>query len=148
MSFPLDGGFLRRECPNCERQFKWYQDSTAGLLQETSDPPIYYCPYCGETALSGDWWTQEQIEYVEQSTVYAAITDVRHGFKRSMARTRSSLSNVSTRSDDPEPPCSLIEPDDMREVQPPCHPMEPTMIDDSWIDALHRLICGQKFAMD
>jgi hypothetical protein len=24
MSLPLDGdGFLRRECPKCERQFKW-----------------------------------------------------------------------------------------------------------------------------
>lgn len=35
MSLPLDkDGFLRRECPNCERQFKWWPSSSS---EETSE---------------------------------------------------------------------------------------------------------------
>jgi hypothetical protein len=43
--FPLDDdGFLRRECPTCDREFKWLpaHDET-----EATPPPAggYFCPY-------------------------------------------------------------------------------------------------------
>jgi hypothetical protein len=44
---PLDSdGFLRRECPTCEREFKWLP--AQGEAEAT--PPAdggYFCPYCG-----------------------------------------------------------------------------------------------------
>jgi hypothetical protein len=43
---PLDpDGFLRRECPTCERQFKWM----AATEEDEGTPQPeggYYCPYC------------------------------------------------------------------------------------------------------
>ena len=45
MSVPLDSdGFLRRECPTCEREFKWFNS------EEGRGEPVpeggYVCPYC------------------------------------------------------------------------------------------------------
>ena len=48
MSMPLDSdGFLRRECPTCEREFKWFHTPEG---EGTAAPIIdggYFCPYCG-----------------------------------------------------------------------------------------------------
>ncbi len=64
-SFPTDeDGFLRRECPYCKRQFKIYKDDYESL-QDESD---YYCPYCGQMADKGKWWTQDQIDYIDKIT--------------------------------------------------------------------------------
>lgn len=44
MSVPLDSeGFLRRECPTCEREFKW---KPAGEDEEATPAPEggYFCP--------------------------------------------------------------------------------------------------------
>src|SRR5438128_2412969 len=62
MSVPLDeDGFLRRECPTCEREFKW---RTATDDEETTPEPEggYHCPYCAVQAPSGSWWTKDQLE--------------------------------------------------------------------------------------
>ena len=61
MSMPLDSdGFLRRECPTCEREFKWYYTSD----EQGDAAPIadggYFCPYCGVQAETNTWLTQAQ----------------------------------------------------------------------------------------
>lgn len=49
MSLPLDSdGFLRRECPTCERELKWLvsaddEDDEDGGVPDGG----YFCPYCG-----------------------------------------------------------------------------------------------------
>ena len=45
-SLPLDADFLRRQCPECGRQFKWHVGPTEDTPEEFVDPPVYHCPYC------------------------------------------------------------------------------------------------------
>ncbi len=93
ISIPLpldDERFLRRECPFCRREFKIQiskEDLTnlaqnkldSFLLEEkkdetlkindfnnkSSNESLHTCPYCGQKAPLSDWWTKEQIKYIE-----------------------------------------------------------------------------------
>ena len=69
VSLPLDSdGFLRRECPTCEREFKWFNtpegEDTAAPIADGG----YFCPYCGVHADVSTWLTKAQAELVEQLT--------------------------------------------------------------------------------
>jgi hypothetical protein len=65
MSLPLDGdGFLRRECPTCEREFKWLPSpdqleegngESRAAAPDAQPPEAYYCPYCAVTAPPDAW---------------------------------------------------------------------------------------------
>lgn len=79
---PLDeGGFFRRECPFCVKQFKIHitseelqrlaEKGIQSYLTEQRDVPEeddeekaieeeFFCPYCGQQAGVKSWWTQEQ----------------------------------------------------------------------------------------
>src|SRR5262245_25299973 len=66
MSLPLDeDGFLRRQCPTCEREFKWRADDAGDDEEDVEATPVdedgYFCPYCGVQAPTGDWHTEQQI---------------------------------------------------------------------------------------
>ena len=48
VSLPLDSeGFLRRECPTCEREFKWLPNLDENEETEPTAGGGYFCPYCG-----------------------------------------------------------------------------------------------------
>jgi len=83
ISFPLDSnGFLRRECPFCCREFKILlrDEELMDLSKEGSESFMlekeeknsevqpeaddFFCPYCGQAAKSGKWWTKEQVAYI------------------------------------------------------------------------------------
>ena len=60
-SLPLDGDrFLRRECPTCEREFKWYIVDDAEAAEKIPDGG-YFCPYCAIQAPPTAWFTQAQV---------------------------------------------------------------------------------------
>src|SRR4051812_31624365 len=60
---PLDSeGFLRRECPTCEREFKWLPSDDS----EPVEPGGYYCPYCGIQAPVEHWLTKPQAEFARE----------------------------------------------------------------------------------
>lgn len=64
-SIPLDSdGFVRRECPTCEREFKWHHGpaNEQGEAQ-AGPPPAYYCPLCGQPSGPDTWWTTAQLEH-------------------------------------------------------------------------------------
>jgi hypothetical protein len=63
MTIPLDSdGFLRRECPTCEREFKWQpSEGEAAEDAEPADDVGYFCPYCAIQAPTNAWLTQAQI---------------------------------------------------------------------------------------
>src|ERR1039458_3701595 len=70
MSVPLDTeGFLRRECPTCEREFKWLpsqQDSDAEDREATPMPEGgYFCPYCAVQARGDAWFTKAQLDVAQ-----------------------------------------------------------------------------------
>lgn len=88
MSLPLDeDGFLRRECPNCERQFKWWptppsEESLDKDAQEAVE--AYFCPYCHEPAAPNAWWTKEQVEYAQQLAAAKVLGPQLRRFKSGM----------------------------------------------------------------
>src|SRR6266545_5821550 len=130
MSLPLDGdGFLRRECPTCEREFKWLPspdqleegngDSRAAA-PHAQPPEAYYCPYCAVTAPPDAWFTKAQI---------AVMHDIARREREIAKLNRTSGGFLGIEAhldrDEPQPAPQLDETDDMRRVNFTCHPDEP-----------------------
>jgi hypothetical protein len=69
VSLPLDSdGFLRRECPTCEREFKWLHSEAEDADDDAEQGVLaggYFCPYCAVQSPDGSWWTKPQLELVE-----------------------------------------------------------------------------------
>lgn len=148
VSLPLDSdGFLRRECPRCERQFKWHNGPANEEAETHADPPAYYCPFCGEPAEHGSWWTKEQLEYAHgmavprvHRIVQGELEDIFSGIKNITSRPASSL-------DEPGFPVALIEPDDMQIIASPCHAYEPIKVPGDLSASFYCLLCGERFAV-
>ena len=63
---PLDvDGFLRRECPTCERELKW-RPTPEGEEPIPMPDGGYFCPYCGVQASPDAWLTEAQAAQVQQ----------------------------------------------------------------------------------
>lgn len=136
MSLPLDSdGFLRRECPTCEREFKWFH-----APQGEAVPPEdggYFCPYCGVQAPTEAWLTQAQVALAQNTVVTQVVGPMLEKFARDI--------KASVRYDPPEKLGPLNEVDDMTRVDFACHPPEPLKILEDWSQPARCLICG-KFA--
>lgn len=130
MSIPLDSdGFLRRECPTCEREFKWLQ--TSGETDEgteTANEGGYFCPYCGVQAPADAWLTEAQVALAQNIVATEFIAP--------MVRKLGTY-------DEPERLDPLTEADDMTRVDFACHPSEPLKVLDDWRKAVRCLICGK-----
>jgi hypothetical protein len=150
IELPLDEGFLRRRCPACLRQFKWHHGPTEDRPADVSDPELYHCPYCGETANHDSWWTHEQLDYMQEAAAGPIMREVADELGKAFGKPkRSGLFSFSatTNYDEPEDPTTLQEPDDMVAIQPPCHPWEPIKVTEDWYAPLHCPWCGAQFAM-
>lgn len=146
VSLPLDNdGFLRRECPTCEEEFKWFSHAEGDVDAEPASQ--YFCPLCGVPAGLDSWWTPAQIEYgfgsaggaIDQA-MKDAVAEAFKGIKGMELKPNPSFSL------DIETPDPLIEPDDMTIVEPPCHPNEPVKVPDASTERMFCLICGAQFA--
>lgn len=147
MSVPLDNGFLRRECPNCEREFKWFADPDSNPEDKVA-PELYYCPYCGEPSSPDSWWTKPQVEHAQAIAMNDALSQVGDAFKSLERKSRGrTLQWKVARGGDEVNPTVLIEPNDMLIVESPCHPQEPIKVSEDWTDSLHCLICGVEFSV-
>ena len=132
MSLPLDSdGFLRRECPTCEREFKWLASDES----DSAEPGGYWCPYCAIRAPEDHWWTKPQLEMAQQITMRELADPMMRDLAKRIGGTYKS--NVS--GDEPQ---ELVEEDDMRRVEFLCHPGEPLKVRDDWAEPVHCLICG------
>lgn len=140
ISMPLDtDGFLRRECPSCEREFKWFHSEDGDAA--ATDPSGYYCPYCGVQATDG-WLTKAQVEVAQATVMKDVMGPMLDDFGKSMRSSSSSMFRIEVKTDPiPDPP-ELTEDDDMRRVEFPCHPTEPLKVLDDWRGTVHCLICG------
>lgn len=140
MSVPLDSdGFLRRECPTCEREFKWLPSNNDEGA--TRDPSGYYCPYCGVQANDG-WLTQAQADAVRATVMRDVVGPTLDDFGKNIQGSSSSMIRFEVKREPvPEPP-ELTEDDDMRRVDFACHPSEPLKVLDDWNGPVHCLICG------
>lgn len=154
MSLPLDSdGFLRRECPGCERQFKWRPTppdavESSGDINAESEGE-YFCPYCHQPAATGAWWTQEQVAFARELATAEIVGPQLRDLRRSVEdinrggflRTETELT-IGSR---PEP---LTEPDDMIRIDTPCHPEEPLKVDETWDDDVACLVCGIRYPVE
>lgn len=146
VSLPLDDdGFLRRECPRCEREFKWFNHGDGDRDAEVVDQ--YFCPLCGESSGPESWWTPSQLEHAQGSAgpeidqfLGEALSDAFRGVK---GLTFTPNPNLSLEIPTPEP---LSELNDMAIVEPPCHPNEPIKVPEEALARLHCLVCGEPFA--
>jgi hypothetical protein len=141
---PCDSsGFLRRECPSCEGQFKWLvTDDDSGA----APPEQYFCPLCGVAADRNSWFTSEQLEFMEcyavpqiELMIEEAIGEAFRGIKgvEFKAAGASALETGAVGA--------LSEPDDMLIAEPPCHPSEPVKVPEERLGDLHCLICGSPY---
>lgn len=146
-AIPLDSdGFLRRECPHCEREFKWRPDADddAGEPMPTEG---YACPYCSGRAPADHWWTKEQLEHAEQLAASEILGPEMKKLER-RADPRSMIS-FEVKVDVPDKPTPLAEePDDMRRIDFGCHPSEPVKVREDWTGEVRCIICATPVAMN
>lgn len=146
MSLPLDeDGFLRRECPTCEREFKWLPDQGDELDDQSvdTDPDGYFCPYCAVQAPTDHWLTKQQAEDAEAIVLREVMGPALEDLGRSMKRiNRSGLVRADVDYDLPAQPEAGTEDITMRRVDFACHPEEPLKVLDSWGRAVHCLVCS------
>ncbi len=139
MPISLDGdGFVRRGCPTCDREFKWLY--TADETEATEPPERgFFCPYCAVQAPPDTWFTEAQVEYMQQVGLGHVAGEVEQIFSQ-FNRSGSGLKYTpGSRPATPEPP---IEPDDMRRVDFECHREDPLKVTEDWDQPVHCLICG------
>jgi hypothetical protein len=148
MSVPLDyDGFLRRECPTCEREFKWFPSSDNDDADPTPPPDGgYFCPYCAIQAPDGQWHTKAQVELAENMVATQVVGPMLKDFSRhvnSIDRRSGGFLSVSAKYDAPDEMEPLTEADDMKRVDFACHPGEPVKVLDDWDEPVHCLVCGE-----
>jgi len=168
LSFPLDdGGFFRRECPFCRKEFKVLleKEELTDLAQkgmdsfmiepkeETMDSESgrseteFVCPYCGQRATSGSWWTQEQLAYVGivAKNIMAKIVNEQLIRPLKSASRRYSAGMVSMRFEGKEmeqqKPWISPEVNDMEIFDLPCCQRK-IKIEDDWTAVVYCFFCG------
>jgi hypothetical protein len=144
MSMPLDSdGFLRRECPTCEREFKVFVDQeNSGQADPQGAPPGgYYCPYCAIQAEPNAWFTKPQLAAARSKIMDEVVAPMLDDLTRSLGS--SPFVSINTNNDD-EPAPELTESDDMRRVDLACHPETPVKVAEDYAGAVHCMICGQR----
>lgn len=148
---PLDeDGYLDRECPLCERLFRWHHGPLDQQIDDDSTSPgAYFCPYCGQQAPVDEWWTREQVEAAQRAAAAAVVPkieeELRDAFK-GLNRSRFIKADVEAARPSPAAPL-FVEPADLLTVSSPCHPEEPVKIGPQWGSALHCLVCGSEFVI-
>ena len=130
MTIPLDSdGFLRRECPTCEREFKWRpSEAEAEEQDEPGDTVGYFCPYCGVQAPDDAWLTQAQVALAQNIVEREFISPM--------------VSRLGV-YEEPGKLDPLTEADDMTLVIFACHPSEPLKVLDDWRKPVYCLLCGK-----
>lgn len=145
IGLPLDSdGFLRRQCPACQREFKWLYTESADETDEESTPQFYFCPYCGGQAAPDEWWTRDQLEAI-QGAVFDKVVepdvDELRNLARDIRRGSGGLLSMDVTLERDDVPV-IQEVDDMVRVDFACHPDEPVKVVESWVEPVFCLTCG------
>lgn len=142
LTLPLDEGFLRRQCPACEREFKRVGDRA----QMSEQPSELYCPYCYQQSGPASWWTITQIEYQNAVAIHQVVRPQLEQMTRHMGKIRTGFVDLRMEISPISTPDPLEEPADMTRVVPECHPEEELKILTDWtLDvACHQ--CGHRYA--
>lgn len=89
MSLRLDDdGLLRKECPFCEQQFKIFPEDELSFKEK------YYCPMCGLSTSSDQFFTKDQITKAIDLSSNFMVDQINKGFGKVKNNFRGSK-NVS-----------------------------------------------------
>lgn len=147
MSVPLDSdGFLRRECPTCEREFKWLPSLDQDEGPERVPDGGYFCPYCGVQAPTNVWLTQAQQSLAQNMVSTEILGPMLKRFAENvegLGQKSGGIISASVDYDEPDKIDPLTELDDMKRIDFVCHPSEPLKVLDDWTKQVHCLICGE-----
>ncbi|MBV9160279.1 MAG: hypothetical protein JO281_01710 [Pseudonocardiales bacterium] len=147
MPVPLDSdGFLRRECPTCEREFKWLPGSTEDPGAGKPSDGGHFCLYCGIQAPDGSWFTKAQVELAQNMVATEVVEPLLKDFVRetnSISRCSGGMIEMSAHYDPPDKMDPLTEADDMQRVDFECHPSVLIKVLDEWDRSVYCLICGE-----
>jgi hypothetical protein len=136
MTIPLDAdGYLRRECPNCERDFKRVVRKVSEAERSRRSPRGLYCPYCGLPSPSNSWLTKAQVEYTKK--VLAELVARERTRKGIMGLLPLPFHGPSRLANG-----ELREANDMKVVRPPCHAESAIKVSELWIGDLYCTVCG------
>lgn len=119
-------------------------------------PEVYFCPYCGQPSALDQWYTDEQVDYIQAVGAIETMKIVEKELGPTVDKfNRTGQTGVAGMKfelelDIPQstPPTPLFEADDMMAVEPPCHPEEPIKIHEDWLQELHCLVCGDPFVIE
>lgn len=143
MSLPLDDdGFLRRECPTCEREFKGLVAQEGDEEDAATDPAGIYCPYCVIQAPMDSWWTQAQLEHATGLAQQQIVAPMLDDFAKSLGKSSGGFLKMDVKRSKTPEPLELSEANDMRRVEFACHPDESIKVLDDWAGPVHCLVCG------
>lgn len=143
VALPLDRGFLRRECPNCAREFKRIGARVQGF---DGGDIAFVCPYCYETGAPDAWWTPEQLRYLTEVAREEVVTPKLRRFEREIAAMdfggfiKATLEGVEA-----PPALKPEEPKDMKRTEFPCHQEEPLRVLDEWEFDVACHACGIRY---
>jgi hypothetical protein len=145
---PLDSdGFLRRECPTCERELKWYYTPPEDVGNAAPiDGGGYFCPYCGVQAEADTWLTRAQAELAQSMVAAQVLGPMLKKFgddMKGIGRGSGGMIGAKVTYDVPDELDPITEIDDMTRVDFECHPTEPVKILDDWDKLVRCVICGK-----
>jgi hypothetical protein len=166
ITLPLDDeGFFRRECPLCRREFKVHlKEEELGQLaqcriddylveqrgeegqgddEEDESAQENFCPYCGQSAPSDYWWTQEQLAYLHVIAENIMARLLNEHLIRPLNRNMGHGSFIRFEGKEMEQKEEWISPEttDMTVVDLPCCERRVKVVDD-WKGAVCCFFCG------
>lgn len=139
-------GFLRRKCPKCAQEFKWHSGPTTDRPADWNDPPVYWCPLCGQASDTDDFTTDAQAEYAQEYAAGPAMQQALEEIERQL-RGAKGITFKPDFGNLPEQPRPLVDPNDMSQIQPPCHSWEPVKVPDDSRSPYYCLACGTAYAV-
>ena len=85
VSIPSDAeGYFDRECPSSDCLF-WFKIHEDDWRNKVRDEEVF-CAFCGHTADSDKWWTQEQAEHAQKTAIAHVEQRLSHAIKRDADR--------------------------------------------------------------
>ena len=164
LSFPTDKeGFLRRECPFCQKEFKvkFNQEEISDisnqsieqfLVEESSEQndeyednteSFYFCPYCGQYSSFNNWWTKEQVKYIHIVCKNIMAQLINEHLVKPLQKTSrsSSFLKIEAKPISQQQEWIGTEADDLKEVTLKCCERQIKLID-NWDKKVFCHFCG------
>lgn len=171
ISIPLDeDNYLRRECPNCKSEFKilisddelnqqiqslldnYLSDNTdisddEDIIKEEIE---YFCPYCGQSSNSSNWWTQAQLDYAMVFIKNIANKIINENLIRELKKMSSSSNFIKFTGNELKytEPWIAPEENDMEIFKLPCCDEMLKLIPDKIISNYYCFYCGFSHLID